>query len=46
MFDFRRVTIVCLGCHLSKYEMTIYAKNIAGAWHPGHPGYAYDWQHN
>ena len=46
MFDFRPVTIFCLGCHLSEHEMTIYAKNIAGAWHPGPPDYAYDWQHN
>jgi len=37
MFDFRRVTIFCLGCHLSKHKMTIYAKNIAGgmvSWAP------------
>jgi len=37
LFDFRRVTIFCSGCHLSKHEMTIYAKNIAGgmaSWAP------------
>jgi len=30
MFNFRRVTVFYLGCRLSKHEMTIYTKNIAG----------------
>ena len=30
MFDFRRVTVFCLGCRLPKHEMTIHAKNSGG----------------
>jgi len=34
-FDFRRITLFCLGYRLSKHKMTIYAKNFGkGAWDP------------
>ena len=39
MFDFRRITLFCLGYRLSKCKMTIYAK-IWGR--PGLPGYVDD----
>jgi len=39
MFDFRRITIFCLGLRLSKHKMTISFKNLWGSWPP--PGYVY-----
>jgi len=30
MFDFRRITLFCLGKHLSKHKMTIFSKNLGG----------------
>jgi len=30
-FDFRGVTVFCLGYHLSKHKMTRYSKNLCGA---------------
>jgi len=30
MFDFRRITLFCLGYRLPKHKMTIYAKNVVG----------------
>jgi len=29
-FDFRRTTVFCLGCRLSKHKMTRYSKNVEG----------------
>jgi len=34
MFDFRRITIFCLECRLSKHKMTRYVKNVGGRGHP------------
>jgi len=28
MFDFRRITLFCLGYHLSKHKITVHAKNF------------------
>ena len=42
MFYFRRITVFCLGCRLSKQKTTRYAKHFLGEWPPGPPpGYAY-----
>ena len=30
MFDFRRITLFCLGYRLSKHKMTICSKNLGG----------------
>ena len=30
MFDFRRVTVFCLGCRLSKHKLTMYVTNLGG----------------
>jgi len=30
MFDFRRITLFCFGCRLSKNKMTIFSKNLGG----------------
>ena len=38
LFDFRRVTVFCLGYCLSKHKTTKYAKNLGGC----PPGYTYD----
>ena len=32
MFDFRRITLFCLEKRLSKHKMTIFSKNLGGAW--------------
>jgi len=42
MFDFRRITLFCLGYYILKHKMTTYVKNLGGtvvSW--GTPGYAY-----
>jgi len=43
MFDFRQITLFCLGYRLSKHKMTICSENRGGA---SPPGYAcgQDWQ--
>jgi len=30
MFDFRRITLICLGYRLTKHEMTICFENLGG----------------
>jgi len=40
MFDFRRITLFCLGCRLSKHKMTIFSKNLADPSPRRPPGYA------
>jgi len=45
MFDFRWITLLCLGYEVSKHKMSIYAKIWGGPWSPGPPGYAYDQIH-
>ena len=42
MLNFRQITLFCLGYHLSKHKMTIYAKNLGGMAPRTTPGYAYD----
>jgi len=44
MFDFRRITLLCLDKRLSKHKMTIFLNILWEAWPlwPT-PGYAYDW---
>jgi len=43
MFDFRRITLLCLEKRLPKQKMTIFSKNFWGAMAPfATPGYAYD----
>jgi len=32
MFDFRRITLFCLEKRFSKHKMTIFSKNLGGAW--------------
>jgi len=32
MFDFRRITLFCLEKRLSKHKITIFSKNLGGAW--------------
>jgi len=32
MFEFRRITLFCLEKRLSKHKMTIFSKNLGGAW--------------
>jgi len=32
MFDFRRITLFCLEKRLSKHKMTMFSKNVGGAW--------------
>jgi len=32
MFDFRRITLFCLEKRLSKHKMTMFSKNLGGAW--------------
>jgi len=41
MFDFRRITLFCLGYCFSRHKMTICSKNW-GAWPPSPPGYTYE----
>jgi len=41
IFDFRRITLFCLGYCRSKHKMTISSENLVGACPPGPPGYAY-----
>jgi len=42
MFDFRRITLLCLEKRLSKQKMSIFSKNLGRAWLLCPPGYAYD----
>jgi len=35
MFDFRQVTVFCLGHYISKHKTTGYAKTFLGEWLPG-----------
>jgi len=41
MFDFRRITLVCLEKRLSKHKMTMFSKNFGGTAPLPPPGYAY-----
>jgi len=41
MFDFRRITLFCLGYRLSKRKMTICSKHVWGRDLVIPPGYAY-----
>jgi len=34
IFDFRRITLLCLEKRLSKHKMTIFSKNVGGAMAP------------
>jgi len=36
MFDFKRITLFCLGDHLSKHKMIVCSKHFGGVW-PGSP---------
>jgi len=39
IFDFRRVTVFCLGHRFSKHKMNGHAKTLGGPWLHGPPGY-------
>jgi len=45
MFDFRRITLLCLEKRLSKHKMTMFSKNLGGMAPLAPPGYAYDRGH-
>jgi len=36
MFDLTRITLFCLGYHLSKHKMIIRSKHLEGEWPPGY----------
>jgi len=42
MFDFRRITLFCLGKRLSKHKITIFSKNFGGNGPFAPPGYVYE----